>query len=176
MVLACYRVRRVPPDAPALYSAPILVDDPTARLAACGAEQVGADAQVLFATDGRLHARVLVLECDDFDAQRLRDNRRRANQTINQMYHIGQEISISDSYTQFRLNLVLAARDNGELRSWVSAQPEHLLQRAEPIVQAAIVREQGVLLFPALHQWVTPAEVHVYETAAKLLTELFLEN
>lgn len=32
MVLACYRVRRVPPDAPALYSAPILVDDPTARL------------------------------------------------------------------------------------------------------------------------------------------------
>ena len=59
MVLACYRVRRVPPDAPALYSAPILVDDPTARLAACGAEQVGADAQELFATDGRLHARVL---------------------------------------------------------------------------------------------------------------------
>lgn len=131
---------------------------------------------MLFATDGLLHARVLVLECDDFDAQRLRDNRRRANQTINQMYHIGQEISISDSYTQFRLNLVLAARDNGELRSWVSAQPEHLLQRAEPIVQAAIVREQGVLLFPALHQWVTPAEALVYETAAKLLTELFLEN
>ena len=33
-----------------------------------------------------------------------------------------------------------------------------------------------MLLFPALHQWVTPAEAHVYETAAKLLTELFLEN
>lgn len=92
------------------------------------------------------------------------------------MYHVGQEISISDSYTQFRLNLVLAARDNGELRSWVSTQPERLLQRAVPIVQAAVAREQGVLLFPALRQWVTPAEAHVYETAAKLLTELFLEN
>lgn len=74
------------------------------------------------------------------------------------------------------MNLVLAARDNGELRSWVSTQPERLLQRAVPIVQAAIAREQGVLLFPALHQLVTPAEAHVYETAAKLLTELFLEN
>lgn len=176
MVLACYRVRRVPPDAPALYSAPILVDDPTARLAACGAEQVGADAQVLFATDGRLHARVLALECDDFDAQRLRDNRRRANQTIHQMYHVGQEISISDSYTQFRVNLVLAARDSAQLRARVCARPERLLQRAEPIVQAAVVREQRTLFFPALHQWVTPAEAHVYETAAKLLTELFLEN
>ena len=72
LVLVCYRVRRVPPDAPELYSAPILGDDPTARLAACGAEQVGADAQVLFATDGRLHARVLALECDDFAAQRMK--------------------------------------------------------------------------------------------------------
>lgn len=85
---------------------------------------------------------------------------------------MSQQISISDSYTQFRLNLVLAARDSGELRTWVSAQPEHLLQRAEPIVQMAVVREQGMLPFPALHQWVTPAEAHVYETASKLLTEL----
>lgn len=68
---------------------------------------------------------------------------------------------------------MLAARDNGELRSWVSTQPERLLQRSVPIVQAAVAREQGVLLFPALHQWVTPAEVRVYETAARLLTELF---
>ena len=68
---------------------------------------------------------------------------------------------------------MLAARDNGELRSWVSTQPERLLQRAVPIVRAAVAREQGVLLFPALHQWVTPAEVRVYETAARLLTELF---
>ncbi len=173
MVLACDRVRRVPPDAPALYSAPILVDDPTARLAACGAEQVGADAQVLFATDGRLHARVLALECDDFDAQRMQAIRHRANQTIHQMYHVGQEIPISDSYTQFRVNLVLAARDSAQLRAWVCARPERLLQRAVPIVQAAVAREQGVLLFPALHQWVTPAEVRVHETAARLLTELF---
>lgn len=176
MVLACYRVRRVPPDAPALYSAPILVDDPTARLAACGAEQVGADAQVLFATDGRLHARVLALECDDFDAQRMKAIRHRANQKWNQQYHLSQQISISDSYTQFRVNLVLAARDSAQLRAWVCARPERLLQRAEPIVQAAVVREQRTLFFPALHQWVTPAEAHVYETAAKLLTELFLEN
>lgn len=173
MVLACYRVRRVPPDGPELYAVPILVDDPAARLAACGVEQISEYAQVLFATDGRLHARVLALERDDFDAQRLRDNRLRANLTIHQMYHVGQEISISDSYTQFRVNLVLAARDSAQLRTWVSAQPEHLLQRAEPIVQAAVAREQGVLLFPALHQWVTPAEVRVYETAARLLTELF---
>ncbi len=176
MVLACYRVRRVPPDVPELYAVPILADDPAARLAACGVEQISEYAQVLFATDGRLHARVLVLECDDFDAQRLRDNRRRANQTIHQMYHVGQEISISDSYTQFRVNLVLAARDSGELRTWVCARPERLLQRAVPIVQAAVAREQGVLLFPALHQWVTPAEAQVCETAAQLLTELFLEN
>lgn len=134
---------------------------------------VGADAQVLFATDGRLHARVLALECDDFDAQRMKAIRHRANQKWNQQYHLSLQISISDSYTQFRLNLVLAARDNGELRSWVSTQPERLLQRAVPIVQAAVAREQGVLLFPALHQWVTPAEVRVYETAARLLTELF---
>lgn len=173
LVSAWYLRSRRPPDVPALYSAPILVDDPTARLAACGAEQVGADAQVLFATDGRLHARVLALECDDFDAQRMKAIRHRANQKWNQQYHLSQQISISDSYTQFRLNLVFAARDNGELRSWVSTQPERLLQRAVPIVQAAVAREQGVLLFPALHQWVTPAEAHVYETAAKLLTELF---
>lgn len=166
LVSAWYLRSRRPPDAPALYSAPILVDDPTARLAACGAEQVGADAQVLFATDGRLHARVLGLECDDFDAQRLRDNRRRANQTIHQMYHVGQEISISDSYTQYCVNLVLAARDSAQLRAWVCAQPVHLLQRAEPIVQTAVVREQGMLPFPALHQWVTPAEAQVCETAA----------
>ena len=68
------------------------------------------------------------------------------------------------------------ARQWGAAQLWVSAQPEHLLQRAVPIVQAAVAREQSVLLFPALHQWVTPAEAHVYETAAKLLTELFLEN
>ncbi len=176
MVLACYRVRRVPPDGPELYAVPILVDDPAARLAACGVEQISEYAQVLFATDGRLHARVLALECDDFDAQRMKAIRHRANQTIHQMYHVGQEISISDSYTQFRVNLVLAARDSAQLRAWVCARPERLLQRAVPIVQAAVAREQGVLLFPALHQWVTPAEAHVYETAAKLLTELFLEN
>lgn len=72
---------------------------------------------MLFATDGRLHARVLALECDDFDAQRMKAIRHRANQKWNQQYHLSQQISISDSYTQFRLNLVLAARDNGELRS-----------------------------------------------------------
>ena len=118
----------------------------------------------------------LALECDDFDAQRMKAIRHRANQKWNQQYHLSQQISISDSYTQFRLNLVLAARDNGELRSWVSTQPERLLQRAVPIVQAAVAREQRTLFFPALHQWATPAEAHVYETAAKLLTELFLEN
>lgn len=176
LVSAWYLRSRRPPDVPELYAVPVQTDAPAERLAACGAEQVGADAQVLFATDGRLHARVLVLECDDFDAQRMKAIRHRANQKWNQQYHLSQQISISDSYTQFRLNLVLAARDSGELRTWVSAQPEHLLQRAEPIVQAAVAREQGVLLFPALHQWVTPAEAHVYETAAKLLTELFLEN
>ena len=173
MVLACYRVRRVPPDVPELYAVPILADDPAARLAACGVEQNSEYAQVLFATDGRLHARVLALECDDFDAQRMKAIRHRANQKLNQQYHLSQQISISDSYTQFRVNLVLAARDSAQLRTWVSAQPEHLLQRAEPIVQAAVAREQGVLLFPALHQWVTPTEVRVYETAARLLTELF---
>lgn len=83
------------------------------------------------------------------------------------MYHVGQEISISDSYTQFRVNLVLAARDSAQLRAWVCARPERLLQRAEPIVQAAVVREQRTLFFPALHQWVTPAEAHVYETAGE---------
>lgn len=40
MVLACYRVRRVPPDGPELYAVPILVDDPAARLAACEAELI----------------------------------------------------------------------------------------------------------------------------------------
>ena len=163
-----------PPDAPELYAVRIRPNDPAVRLAACGAERICDGAYALFATDGRLHARVLALECDDFDAQRLKAIRHRANQKMNQKYHLGQQISISDSYTQFRLNLVLAARDSMELRTWVSAQPEHLLQRAEPIVQAAIVREQGMLLFPALHQWVTPAEVRVYETVATLLTELFL--
>lgn len=176
LVSAWYLRSRRPPDVPELYAVPVQTDAPAERLAACGAEQVGADAQVLFATDGRLHARVLVLECDDFDAQRMKAVRHRANQKWNQQYHLSQQISISDSYTQFRLNLVLAARDSGELRSWVSTQPERLLQRAVPIVQAAVAREQGVPLFPALHQWVTPAEAHVYETAAKLLTELFLEN
>ena len=176
LVSAWYLCSRRPSDGPELYAVPILADDPTARLAACGAEQVGADAQGLFATDGRLHARVLALECDDFDAQRMKAIRHRANQKWNQQYHLSQQISISDSYTQFRLNLVLAARDSGELRTWVSTQPERLLQRAVPIVQAAVAREQGVLLFPALHQWVTPAEAHVYETASKLLTELFLAN
>ena len=159
-----------------LYSVPVQTDAPAERLSACSAEEISEDTQGLFATDGRLHARVLALECDDFDAQRMKAIRHRANQKWNQQYHLSQQISISDSYTQFRLNLVLAARDNGELRSWVSAQPEHLLQRAVPIVQAAVAREQGVLLFPALHQWVTPAEAHVYETAVKLLAELFLEN
>ena len=94
----------------------------------------------------------LALECDDFDAQRMKAIRHRANQKWNQQYHLSQQISISDSYTQFRLNLVLAARDNGELRSWVSTQPERLLQRAVPIVQAAVAREQRTLFFPALHQ------------------------
>ena len=173
LVSAWYLRSRRPPDVPELYAVPVQTDAPAERLAACGAEQVGADAQVLFATDGRLHARVLVLECDDFDAQRMKAIRHRANQKWNQQYHLSQQISISDSYTQFRLNLVLAARDSGELRSWVSTQPERLLQRAVPIVQAAVAREQGVPLFPALHQWVTPAEVRVYETAARLLTELF---
>ncbi len=176
LIAAWYLRSRRSPEVPDVYVVPILAVDPAVSLAACGAEQVSEDAQVLFATDGRLHARVLALECDDFDAQRMKAIRHRANQKLNQQYHLGQLISISDSYTQFRLNLVLAARDSGELRAWVSAQPEHLLQRAEPIVQAAIVREQGVLLFPALHQWVTPAEAHVYETAAKLLTNCFLSN
>ncbi len=176
LVSAWYLRSRRPPDVPELYAVPVQTDAPAERLVACGAEKISEDAQGLFATDGRLYARVLALECDDFDAQRMKAIRHRANQKWNQQYHLSQQISISDSYTQFRLNLVLAARDSGELRTWVSAQPEHLLQRAEPIVQAAVAREQGVLLFPALHQWVTPAEAHVYETAAKLLTELFLEN
>ena len=176
LISAWYLHSRRPPDAQAIYTAKIRVVDPAAHLAACGAEQISAGAQVLLATNGRLHVRVLALECDDFDAQRMKATRHRANQKWNQKYHLGQQISISDSYTQFRLNLVLAARDSGELRAWVSAQPEHLLLRAEPIVQAAIAREQGVLLFPALHRWVTPAEVHVYEAAAMLLTELFLQG
>lgn len=173
LVSAWYLRSRRPSDGPELYAVPILADDPAARLAACEAELISEDAQGLFAADGRLHVRVLALECDDFDAQRMKAIRHRANQKWNQQYHLSQQISISDSYTQFRLNLMFAARDNGELRSWVSTQPERLLQRAVPIVQAAVAREQGVLLFPALHQWVTPAEVRVYETAARLLTELF---
>ena len=70
LVSAWYLRSRRPPDVPELYVVPIPADDPAARLAACGAEQISEDAQVLFATDGRLHARVLALECDDFDAQR----------------------------------------------------------------------------------------------------------
>lgn len=106
---------------------------------------------MLFATDGRLHARVLALECDDFDAQRMKAIRHRANQKWNQQYHLSQQISISDSYTQFRLNLVLAARDNGELRQLGKYTAGASAAAGRAIVQAAVAREQGVLLFPALH-------------------------
>ena len=174
--LAWYLRCRRQPDAPELYAVRIRPNDPAVRLAACGAERICDGAYALFATDGRLHARVLALQCDTFDVQGLKSSKRLANQNMNQKYHLGPQIPISDSYAQFRLNLVLAARDSGELRTWVSTQPEHLLQRADPIVQAVIFREQGMLLFPALHQWVTPAEAHVYETAAQLLTELFLDG
>lgn len=43
-------------------------------------ELISEDAQGLFAADGRLHAHVLALECDDFDAQRMKAIRHRANQ------------------------------------------------------------------------------------------------
>ncbi len=142
-------------------------------LVRCRRRRLPTDAPVLYSV---LYARVLILECTVFDAQRFNRSKRQANHEIDQKYHIAQEISIADSYVQFRLNLVFAARDDAALHNWVSAQLECLLQRAEPIVQAAIAREQGVLLFPALHQWVTLAEAHVYETAARLLTELFLEE
>ena len=72
LILTWYLRCRRSPDEPELYAVPILADDPAACLAACGAELVSEDVQVLFATDGRLHARVLVLECDDFDAQRMK--------------------------------------------------------------------------------------------------------
>ena len=67
-ILAWYLCSRRLPEVPEVYSVPILTDDPAVRLAACGAEQVSGDAQVLFATDGRLHARVLALSCDEFHA------------------------------------------------------------------------------------------------------------
>ena len=80
LVSAWYLRSRRPPDVPELYAVPIVANDPAARLAACGVEQISEYAQVLFATDGRLHARVLALECDDFDAQRMKAIRHRANQ------------------------------------------------------------------------------------------------
>lgn len=175
LIAAWYLRSRRLPEVPDVYVVPILAGDPAACLVACDASRSAKMRRCCSRRTGGC-ARVLALECDDFDAQRMKAIRHRANQKLNQQYHLGQQISISDSYTQFRLNLVFAARDSCELRTWVSAQPVHLLQRAEPIVQAAIVREQGVLLFPVLHQWVTPAEAHVYETAAKLLTKLFLKQ
>lgn len=68
LVSAWYLRSRRPSDGPELYAVPILADDPAACLAACEAELISEDAQGLFAMDGRLHARVLALECDDFDA------------------------------------------------------------------------------------------------------------
>ena len=98
----------------------------------------------------------------------------KANKLSNQKYHLDSNISISDSYTHFRINLLLVNHDSAELHAWVQKNPEQLLRRAEPIVQAAIVLDQEILLFPSLKEKVTPANVNVYETASKLLVDLFL--
>lgn len=69
---------------------------------------------------------------------------------------------------------MLVNHDSAALHAWVQKNPEQLLRRAEPIVQAAIVLDQEILLFPSLKEKVTPANVNVYETASKLLVDLFL--
>lgn len=172
-IAAWYCVKRTTFDAPELYSVLVEAPNPVSRLVECGADHVCEHAYAFFATDGHMHARVLALQLDDFDAKEITNAKRKANKFMNRKYQIASNISISDSYTHFRINLLLVPHDGAELRAWVRKNPEQLLRRAEPIVQAAIVLEQEILLFPSLKEKVTPANVDVYETASKLLVDLF---
>jgi hypothetical protein len=174
LIIAWYCVKRMSFDVPNLYSVLIETKKPVSRLVECGADNVCEQAYALFATDGHMHARVLTLTLEDFDSKKIASNKRKANKLINQKYHLDSNISISDSYTHFRINLLLVNHDSAALHAWVQKNPEQLLRRAEPIVQAAIVLDQEILLFPSLKEKVTPANVNVYETASKLLVDLFL--
>lgn len=95
---------------------------------------------------------------------------------MNQKCHFGKEISISDSYAQFRVNLLLAARDSAELRNGGKHTVGALVAASRADRAGGHCARTGALLFPALHRWVTPTEAHVYETAVRLLTERLLDR
>lgn len=158
---------------PDFYTAIVSIDDIENTLLKYEADKISDDAYVCFCTISRFHARILILLEDEFEEDVVKSRKKRINRIINRKYDVSREISISESYTKLRINLLVVNCDGNGIRSWINKNAAVSLRRAEPIINAAIVLDKKELLFPSLRENVRLNELNKYLAAAEMLTRIF---
>lgn len=158
---------------PDFYTAVVSTADIENTLSKYEADQISDDAYVCFCNLSKFHARILILMEDEFEEDIVKSQKRRINRVINRKCDISQEISISESYTNLRINLLIVNCDGNGIRNWINRKAAVSLRRAEAIVNAAIVLDKKELLFPSLRENAYLNDLNKYLAAAEMLTRIF---
>lgn len=118
---------------------------------------------------GRISARTLILYDTVFDAKNMRVLRRNANSHINKICNSPSSVPLYEALTKLRINLVVAEHETDELVVWVNKNANHLMRRTEGIINAAIVLDRQMLIFPALYGAFSKIQLDKYLFSAEVL-------
>ena len=138
-------------------------------MSAFSATEVCDGAYISFQKHGKLTFRILIQYFPYYDKEKISKQRKKANQQINQAYHIKAEAPLFETLQTARINLIVCEEISDELIKWVECNTEKLLSRNESIINAAVVTKENIMLFPDCLHGPSYVEVNKYEAASRIL-------
>ena len=143
-----------------------------ALIALLHATQVSDETYLVMLDKENCRLRILVQYISKFDRERLAKQRNAANKKINAQYRVKTDLPFHDALKRMRINLVVCETMSEPLLNWVQRDAANLLSRTESVLNAAIILEQGILLFPHCQYGPTYIEIKKYALAAESLCTL----
>lgn len=156
-----------------IYKIKISCTDRESLITSSNSIPICENANVIMLSKDKYKIRILLQFISIFDANILGKQRKVANRMINKQYRISSDLPMHDALKMLRINLVVCDEVSDSTYRWVERDTAHLLSRNESIVNAAIILNQGILLFPDCLPGPTYIEIKKYELAATILCSLF---
>lgn len=132
-----------------------------------GATEISDEAYIAFQTIAGISCRILIQYITQFNSSSLSQQRKKINRCINVKYQVKSEAPIFETLSRLRINLIVCETSSPSLVRYISQNASKLLYRNESIVQAAIILDEQVMLFPDCISTLSLNQVKRYEIAAR---------
>lgn len=142
-----------------------------------GATQIDATtAYDVFTMDQKIKVRMLFLFEETFDKKTYDKHRKYANKYVNEIYPLSRTASMYAAAKRLRINLIVCQSISPELVSMIGKDASVLLNRAEGIINVAVILDQKMVLIPVSKRGLSIIDAKKYIGTVMRINSMFSKN